>query len=411
MAKRAMMEQQAQGWGYTDELVCRACVDDHALERIIAEAAEEDEECSFCGGSPAASLDVLMEAFVAGIGHEYNTADDELIPYESREGGYQFFAGPGYDSWDLVGEFEDILVGDGLIDAVRRSLHDTMWVERDYVWRRRDEVLSDAWGAFCEAVKYRTRYVFWLTNNEDEERERGYGEVPVAKILHDIGILLDTLGAVRTLPARSRLWRAHVHDGSTLLPNADAGRLGTAPRAFAKVSNRMSPAGIPMFYGATEPATAVSEVAAHTSLASTGRFVTVGAFETTQTVSVVDIASLPPVPSIFDPDIGRYWREIRFLHDFVAALTAPVAEGDEPIDYVPTQVVTEFFLRAFTSPSHEVVVGVVYPSAACPGGTAMVLDVPNERCLDALDTTEQVALVLDQDSVRTEPLRPFSGDY
>lgn len=409
MAKRAMMDQEAQGWSYTDELVCTSCVDDYALEKAIAEKVKDGEVCSFCGESPAASLDVLMEVFVLGLGHEYNNADNEFIPYESREGGYQFFAGPGYDSWDLVGEYEDVLVGDGLIDAVRSSIHETTWVERDYVWRRRDEVLSDAWASFSDAVKYHTRYVFWLTNDEDEDRERGYGEVPAAKILHDIGILLDALGAVRHLEVGSRFWRAQVHAGRTLFPTPSAGRLGTVPRAFAKVSNRMSPAGIPMFYGALESSTAVSEVIAHASIEPIENCVTVGAFETTQPIMVLDLTSLPSDPSVFDSEIGQYRREVSFLHDFVDALTAPVAEGDELIDYVPTQVVTEYFLRAFTHSTNERVVGVIYPSVAHPGGTAIVLDIQNDRCLEAPDSTGQTALVLDPGSVITESLNSLDA--
>lgn len=324
-----------------------------------------------------------MEAFVAGLENEYNDADSEFVPYETREGGYQFFAGRGRDSGDLVGEFEDVLVGEGLVEAVRQSIRDRIWVERDYVWRRRDDVLRDAWAEFSDAVKYRTRYVIWLADDIDEGEMRRTGEVPAGKILQDVGQLLDQLGVVSSLPAGSTVWRAQTHEGSTLLPDSSAGRLGTGKREHAKQPNRMSPAGIPMFYGATDQDTAIAEVAIH---ASTERdHATVGRFVLSADATVVDFTALPPTPSIFHPRLGRYRREIFFLHEFVGTLKIPVAPGDKAIEYVPTQIMTEFFLRVFKPTTGQDVIGMVYHSAARSGGVSVVLDILNERCISSGD--------------------------
>jgi hypothetical protein len=400
MAKRMMMEQDEQGWSYTDKFVCTACVDDYALEDAIVSVESTDETCSFCARSPAASLDVLMDVFVAGLRNEYNDADAEFVPYETKEGGYQFFAGPGLDSWDLVGRFEDVLLGEGLVDEVRNSIHDTTWVERDSVWRRRDDVLRDAWSAFSESVKYRTRYVIWLVDDVDEQELRGYGEVPPGKIIHDIGQLLEQLGMVRVLPAASAVWRAQTHEGSVLQPAASAGRLGTGKREHAKQPNRMSPAGIPMFYGAMDLDTAIVEVAVHA--AADRDHVTVGRFSLSSDVTVVDFTALPTTPSVFDPRLGRFRREITFLHEFVKTLSIPVAPGDEAIDYVPTQVLTEYFLRVFKPAENQDVIGLVYPSAPRPGGVSLVLDISNERCFDDSATVpHHPSLVLDAATVST----------
>ena len=39
---------------------------------------------------------------------------------------------------------------------------DITWVEKDFITRRRDHVLTEAWDRFCEAVKHKTRFVIWL---------------------------------------------------------------------------------------------------------------------------------------------------------------------------------------------------------------------------------------------------------
>lgn len=173
MAKRAWMEQQEQGWSYSDKSVCTGCLDDYALESAVGSAADYEEVCSFCGGTPTAPLDVLMESFVLGLWKEHEDADDG-VTYDSREGGYQFLGGH-WDSYDLVQEYADALVGDGLLEAVQASLQERTWVERDFAWRSRDEVLRDAWDEFSDNVKYRVRYVIWLVRDVNDDEMRRWG--------------------------------------------------------------------------------------------------------------------------------------------------------------------------------------------------------------------------------------------
>lgn len=408
MAKEVMMAQEEQGWSYSDKHVCSACVNDQHLSDAIGSESADDVSCDFCGSSPAASLDVLLGAFVDGVRLEYNDADSEGVPWDGREGGYQAST---FDSWDLVGEFWDLFATDALAEKVRDSLQERTWIERDWVWRRRDAVLRDAWVEFSDAVKYRTRYVIWIVEDEESERqERFTGEVPVGKILHEVGDLLDELGLIREIEAGSILWRAQPHNTRRLMPTASAARLGTAPREFAKQPNRMSPAGIPMFYGAMDEPTAIAEVARHNVKGD--RFATLGEFVLSSAVGVVDFTRLPAVPSLFHPEFGRYRREIAFLHEFVDTLSAPVTAGDEAIDYVPTQIMTEFFLRILKPASGRPITGIVYGSAVYPGGRSNVLDIPTERCVSAGETlgSDEPHLILRPDSIVRHRLSAPRGE-
>lgn len=376
MAKEMMIEQDEQGWDYSDKFVCPACVrDEHLADAVAAEAADS-EHCDFCGAKPAAAMDVLLAAFMVGVRRDYNDADGEGIYWEGREGGYQAST---LDSWDLVDHYGDAFEP-RVAEEVRASLHEQTWVERNYAWRRRDDVLRDAWDAFSDAVKYETRYVIWIVESEDAQLEaRHAGEVPVGEILHEIGQFLQILGVVRELPAGATLWRAQTHSTRTLQPAPSAGRLGTAPREYAKQPNRMSPAGIPMFYGAMEARTALEEVRRHND--GGDRYVTLGEFTLSESIRVVDFTRLPEIPSVFHPQLGEYHREIAFLHEFVGALSRPVKPGDEAIDYVPTQVVTEFFLRILAPAGGSAIKGLVYASAVHDGGKSNVLDIPHDHCV------------------------------
>jgi len=372
LAKRVMEQEDTQGWSFSDKYVCAGCVSDHALAAAIATDEDAADVCDFCGTSPAAPLDSLLAVFVNGLKNEYGTADDENVSWDSVEGGYQW--GKTWDTWDLIHyEHGDVLTGDGLTKAVSRSVVDTTWVEKNFAWRRRDEVLGDAWGQFCEMVKYQTRYVLWLRDDVDLDEAQRTGEVPPAMVLQEVGHLLERLGVcVRILPPGFGLWRARAHTEGQIL--ATASDLGTAPREHATQANRMSPAGISMFYGAIEQATAIREVAVR----SKNKLATSGRFKTSRSCTVVDFTRLPETPSMFDPEWGSAWRYLRFLNSFTTALSEPARYTYEQIDYVPTQIVTEYLLRIFLG--GKGVDGLLYASALT-GEVCAVLDVPHDRCV------------------------------
>src|SRR5688500_7254054 len=122
MAKAKMMEEEDQGWSYTDKCVCTACVDDYALEKAIRADETAESVCDFCGRCPAAPLDSLLGIFVNGLGNEYEDAA-EGVSYDSSEGGWQWW-GQLWDTYDLVSDQGDVLIGDGLVEAVQAAMHD-----------------------------------------------------------------------------------------------------------------------------------------------------------------------------------------------------------------------------------------------------------------------------------------------
>jgi hypothetical protein len=371
--KDQIIQEGEQGWSFTEQHVCTGCVDDYALRAAIGAAEEATATCDFCGSAPAAELNVLLEAFVKGLRTEYGDADDEGVYYDGREGGYQWH--PTWDTWDLVEDFSDVLTGEGLLDAVQEAMHDRVWVEVHFIEPRQDEALIASWERFCDAVQYETRYVFWLRGDEADKHLRGAGEIPASRILDELGDLIETLELLRELPTSYRLWRARLHSAPTVTWGASD--LGTAPREYATLANRMSPAGIPMFYGSENPATAIQEVAVRAG--EEDRWVTAGAFETSQPGVVVDLTNLPAVPSMFDSERSGQRRPLLFLHKLVAQLSKPARATHEQIDYVPTQVVTEYLLRIFAK--GKLVVGLLYGSALT-GDPSIVLDVPHDQCVE-----------------------------
>jgi hypothetical protein len=92
---------------------------------------------------------------------------------------------------------------------------------------------------------------------------------------------------------------------------------------------------------------------------------------------------LPSYPGIFNGQTQAERAPLQFLHRFVRECTQPIAkDGSEHIDYIPTQVVTEFFRHIFTDTEGKRLDGILYPSSKRNGGICCVLFCLNENCTE-----------------------------
>ena len=361
-----MIAQQEQGWDFQEGAVCTGCIADSHLRKVIESNAVESVHCDFCENTSAADIDVLVEALMGGIVKEYEPAI-EGVSWDGSEGGYQW--NPKWDSWDLIDEFSDAIGNEAVVGKIRLSVHPQDWVEKDFQVRRRNDVLGDAWSSFCETIKYRTRYTIWLRPATEKPDP---GEVLPAAILDQIGELIKEVGLIRSLSEGETWWRTRFED-EPISPTAK--ELGTTPTKLARQANRMSPAGLPLFYGAEQLDTAISEATGHAETHQMS-----GRFQLHGNAKVVDFTAMPDIPSVFDPKLGHRRRELIFMHQFVKQLSEPTGEGNDQVDYVPTQVVTEFILQRLLGKG--TVDGVIYKSSLGEG-SCVALDISNELCVDS----------------------------
>ena len=116
--------------------VCADCFSDEFLQRLIRKNATASR-CDYCGTTAeeltgdkdaliAAPFESVMGPIEDGLSWGWNSADDEGIPYESAEGGYQAQI---YDTYDLVQDFVSPN-DDALLDEIVNALPDQPWVER-----------------------------------------------------------------------------------------------------------------------------------------------------------------------------------------------------------------------------------------------------------------------------------------
>ncbi len=379
MAKRLWEEEQGRGYSLSDKFVCVRCFDDYAIKEFIKTVVSA-KQCSFCGlrnqrKNIAAPGNAVLEFILRGINSEYGDVDGEAVPYDGEEGRYMV---PVFDIYDIVHEqHSDISSNEDVLDWIVNSVSDgSQWCQKDPVILSPEEGLVAGWEDFSEAIKHGTRYLFFdapLQRGPDvlpEPGEEPYYVHP-AELLDELANVVKDVGLIRERPSGTNLFRVRPHalgvEYNTPI------ELGPPPEDRAK-AGRMSAAGIVVFYGALEEATALAETERGKPSAS------VGTFSLLRSIKVLDLVNLPPIPSIFDREKRRLLVPLRFLYKFRQDISAPIEPDDRMhIEYTPTQVVTEFIKLRFRDRNNDRVGGILYPSSRNEGGRNLVLFVDRDN--------------------------------
>ena len=333
-------------------------------------------------------FDTLMEIIASTISQYYNHAVNEA-GWNSREGGY---LGDTFDTWELIGhrlgEPSDL---EAVNDAIIESLGDETWCDLDMYRVSGVDRYITSWNDFCVTVKHKIRYFFDITKQEEDFPEI----IPVPRMLDELRDIISEVDLVATLPVATRVFRVRQHSRAEVCDTWQS--LGPPPDSDA-ISNRMSAAGISMFYAAFDMATARAEVSANIS---TGEHVLTGAeWTNTRELNVLDLTRLPAVPSIYASP-RRERDSLVFLHKFLQAITQPVEhDGREHIEYVPTQILTEYFRHRSLPNRTSDINGIVYPSTHRASGRSIAIFASHEEMNpDHWGNAPKPMLVLDPQSV------------
>jgi hypothetical protein len=249
------------------------------------------------------------------------------------------------------------------LDSITRAIATPQsWFEDD----TRDQ-FAYSWERFAETVRHEARFVLIADPRPGGENE------PPARLARFLAGLLGyadkSTPMLHTLPTGTKLYRGRMTDNVAELraevEKEPAQKLGAAPPSRA-AAGRMSGEGVPLFCGADNVHTAVAEIALH----SPYDFALVGEFTTQRPITILDFTRNPKVPSIFD--LAHQDRRLfaEFVDDFVSAITQPVVlDGRERVDYLPTQVVTEYLRWV----PRRRIDGIAFPSRAKSRGKNVVL--------------------------------------
>lgn len=265
------------------------------------------------------------------------------------------------DAYELLGEAcpDWDPRSEQLRDDIAAEFMETPWVHQYPYSPTEEEVWIWSWPEFVHLVKHRVWYL--MIPPEMRVRDKFSGTKAPSKMLGQLGKLFRNVNLYCTLKAGTDLFRVRIRKPEQP-PCSTLAELGPPPIDAARFANRMSPAGVSMFYAAFDEETELDETYDRGGCRPAAA--SIGVFKTIRNLNLLDLVDLPDVPSIFDDDTANLERaSLSFLHEFNRDFMRPVKkDGREHVEYVPSQVVTEFVRYRLPEKAGKPVHGIRYRS-------------------------------------------------
>ena len=339
----------------TGKEVCMAHFPEDKGIRAFIRKNQRPKICSYCGARKSVPLDELITFIMSKVQLYYNDPNDGDGQWDDEDHEWA-------EEYPTTGE----VVFDSHLHKVipyqvqmdiEKTFDDSLWIRRNpYGGSPDDEAFYD-WYYFADLLKHKMRFVFYKSKTE---RDYGGGSYKVKpyRILLEISKLINRFRLYTEIKQSDKIpfYRSRQHGPKTKIIKGK--ELGSPPIRLAK-ANRFSPAGISMFYAAEDRETAIREII---NLDKKNKFITSGAFFLQKDIRLIELTKIPYV-SIFDEKREKDYFSLQFLERFVENISEPViGDNSEHIDYVPTQVITEFFRYLVNGKSRKPIDGICYYS-------------------------------------------------
>jgi len=156
-----------------------------------------------------------------------------------------------------------------------------------------------------------------------------FGNVTYGDLIESISKIIKKQKMVVPLKCNTSLCRTRIDAENHYQKVED---LCPPPKNKAK-ANRMSHAGIPMFYCAKDEKTALLETIDSDSISHKA---TIATFENTKDLTIIDFTKKLPQRDFFSEESDK--EAVLFLEDFLKDMSKPIEkDGREHIEYAPTQ--------------------------------------------------------------------------
>jgi hypothetical protein len=406
-AKKEWLEQENKGYyDSVNRSVCSCHFEDHYIKTFIEENSSEGK-CHYCSkNGNVIDLPTLREFISEKIRKYYGDIEDQALPSANSwldkddEANFPYHDSCGLlmpnerDDYDIDELFEKIelnIDNKKLYNDIRNYFDDTKrYCLVDALYDTKEEELSYKWEQFCKKVKSSRRYTFFKM---PEFTTKQHSDNGLDNILSELENAVINANLISTLkPNVASLCRCRVHKKNELINTID--NLASPPDNCAS-QNRMSPAGISMFYGAFYPKTAVTEVA--NTFNDENDVITIGDFNIIKPIKVVNFTGLFHLSIFCDYD----YNVMSFLKAFIFEIAKPITKKYKDIEYIPTQIITEYFRYVFKTKEQENINGLIYRSAANKGGVCCVLFFDKKTCPKYLSLAKY-AIIVNKDKIFEE---------
>ena len=368
--KQIMEEQEEHGCDFTGKYVAPNCFSDENLRAVLTEMCRGGF-CSYTGERgdvvPMNSLRDYMrnyifryyddpdqcDLYLANSFLDKDDEDDKDSPFVSMG---SYLVTKDTKRFETTKELLDEV---GLLtnyEELNKDLVEVFgehwWVEKEPFVISLGEELSMKWNQFSYNVMHKQRFTF-LANKEFkgilETTDNG-----LCDILTELGSIINKHSLCRKISEDTVIYRVRPLNKKVEHTFKEI----TCPPDSAAKQNRMSPAGVSMFYGGFDKITALKEGSDKGD--GKGWFLT-GEFLPSRPLKVLDLTALPQNITFW----LEGFEELAFLKSFHKEITRHI-DRDERIhvEYVPSQVFTEYLRYMYSANPLD---GMIYNSSMGTG--------------------------------------------
>lgn len=315
-------------------------------------------------------LEDLMELLTDALVHFY-TNPANFMPYVSSEGGYLGdYEGP----WEKLEALGLSVKNTQLNDDIYNSLdHSSAWADEQVA---EYDFKYEGWHLFKHHVKHQSRFLF----SSVEDFRIGRRQTSAVSLLKELTADIRKQRMLTRIKAGTPIYRCRQHREKNEI--SEMRHICSPAVEFAIYPNRMSSAGVSMFYGAFQKETAILETLYRDD--KDRPYYTIAEFSPINDLEVIDLTKIPYV-SPFDRNKRELYDKVEFLSRFLDDFSKPIShDGREHIEYVPTQVVTEYFRYKFIKGGSKGIDGIIYPSSKDRRSNACVLFMNHQESLERL---------------------------
>ncbi len=200
-----------------------------------------------------------------------------------------------------------------------------------------DAIYSKYWADFCQSIKHHQRFFNFKYYKKLED---------IFDVIMNYRFSNNKTAIYEIIPdsKEATIYRARIADEKIqkILKNPHK-ELG-APHHKKSKAGRMNPKGISIFYGSFEKNTCITEIRPPSEA-----IIVLGEFKIVKPIRVLNLSlfddphlSEKVWPSMFHPKFCQEIKNLKFINKFHYEISKPILPADEPLEYIPTQALTEF---------------------------------------------------------------------
>ena len=337
--------------------ICHNCIGDGFLAAEVKEQGNPGR-CKYCGRTrEALPLEALADRVHEVLGEHF-----ELVPSDPTDGDGWFLQREGLwpDGEPVVSVISGVTeVSDEIADDLRKLLHgrhDCWWDPKDslavddaygiesfYKESEPDDgPFRSSWNQFQHEIQSTSRF---FSANAEDLLGLIFEDLPTHEAFDDRPVIRE----IGPNDEDRFVWRARVAQSTKQLKTilkSPTQEIGPPRSLWGKdgqirpPGGRMNAPGIPVFYGATDMDTCVTEVRP-----PVGSYVVAARFEMLRTLRLLDLDALERIyvkEGYFDPEFATRRSKALFLQWLAKEISRPVMPQDETVEYLATQVMAEY---------------------------------------------------------------------